>query len=170
MRGNEASAQLRHRSEPPASAPPYRGGAAAVRSGRTIDESGVATPAPSSNAGHNNSLPKQPDTTWPTRPDPLLHGLLDATDLDELLLQEIEHLTAELKEMLARYVSLRSATSVGSSAQAVDQMDQVLERMAAKALDIQIVSRHAILRRQWPGESSDRVAEFNRKSESGKGE
>lgn len=79
-------------------------------------------------------------------------------------------MSAELKGLVVRYVSLRSATSISSSARAVDQMDQVLERMAGKALEIQIVSRHGILRRQWPGESSARVTESNQKSELGKTE
>ncbi|WP_146072346.1 hypothetical protein [Arthrobacter sp. Y81] len=128
-----------------------------------------AAPAPPSTAGPNDSLPMQLGVKRRRPPDQRPDGVVDATDLDALLLEEIERLTAELKGLAALYASLRSAPSISATARAVD-LDQSLERMAAKALDIQIVSRHAFLRRQWPSEQSVWAGEFNQESELGKAE
>lgn len=102
-------------------------------------------------------------------PDQRPGGVVDATDLDELLLEEIERLIAELKGLAALYASLRSTPSISATLGAVDP-NQALERMAAKALDIQIVSRHAFLRRQWPSEQPAWAGEFNQETELGKAE
>jgi hypothetical protein len=104
---------------------------------------------------------------WPPGQGP--DGVVDATELDELLLEEIEHLTAEPKRLVGLYASF-SLASNGARARAVDQMDQTPERVAAKALDIHVVAQHAFLRRQWRNAQSARVGEFNQESELGKAE
>ncbi|MBT2536049.1 hypothetical protein [Arthrobacter sp. ISL-69] len=172
MRGNQvfgcASVHPHHQSRPLVPAAPLRDGAGTFRSGGAADDTGGAPPAPPS-TGPNDSLPMQPGMNRRRPPDQRPDGVVAAADLDELLLEEIERLTAELKGLAALYVSLRSAPSISATARAVD-LDQTLERMAAKALDIQIVSRHAFLRRQWPSEESAWAGEFNQESELGKAE
>lgn len=169
MRGNQvpgcASVHPHHRSGPLVPPAPHGDGAGTVPSGRAADAGG----APPSTAGPTGTPPDQPAMNRRRPPDQRPDGIVDATDPDELLLEEIEHLTAELKELATLYASLWSAPSTSATARASD-LGRILERMAAKSLDVQIVSRHAFLRRRWPGEQSPSVGEFNQKSELGKAE
>lgn len=86
---------------------------------------------------------------------------------DELL-EEIEHLTAELKRLVGVYASLCSRASNGATADTAAHMDQILEKMAAKALEIHVVARHAFLRTRWQRGQSARVGDFNGDFELGK--